>query len=138
MSLHMVAIQLPGLPGFVMFPVAFLFYEETLGEREGRGGLSGGVVAALIQVLRFPDSGEHPDQDIQSGTVHLVGRAGCVAVFSRKTEKYCGLCVGFSMGFLWRAAFLVYLFLISLIDLPAALVTAGLRLSLRFLIFGKL
>ena len=93
-------------------------------------------MAALIKCCDFLIQGNIPIRIFNPALSILLEGLAVAAVFTyaERRKSTVGFVSVFSMGFLWRAAFLVYLFLISLIDLPAALVTAGLQLSLRFLI----
>lgn len=135
--LHMAAIQLPGVPGFVMFPVAFYFMRKSyLASGKADAVFQVALVAALIKCCDFLITGNIPIRILNPAFSILLEGLAVALVFAyaerRKTDV--GFASVFSMGVLWRAVFLSYLFLISLIDLPAALVTDGLQVSLRFLL----
>ena len=87
-------------------------------------------------MLRFPDSGNIPIRILNPAlSIVLEGLAvALVFAYAERRKIAIGFASVFSMGVLWRSIFLFYLFLISLIDLPAALVTDGLQVSLRFLL----
>lgn len=135
--LHMAAIQLPGLPGFVMFPVAFYFMRKGyLATGKADAVFQIAIVAALIKCCDFLIPGNIPIRIINPAlSILLEGFAVALAfAYAERRKAAVGFASVFSMGVLWRAVFLFYLFLISLIDLPAALVTDGLPVSLRFLL----
>ena len=135
--LHIAAIQLPGVPGFVMFPVAFYFMRKAY-LSTGKPGVvfQVALVAALIKGCDFLVPGNIPIRILNPAlSILLEGLAVAVVfAYAEKRETAVGFASVFSMGVLWRAVFLFYLFLISLIDLPATLVTDGLQVSLRFLL----
>jgi len=135
--LHMAAIQIPGVPGFVMFPVAFYFMRKSyLASGKADAVFQVALVAALIKCCDFLITGNIPIRILNPALSILLEGLAVALVFAyaerRKTDV--GFASVFSMGVLWRAVFLFYLYLISLIDLPAALVTDGLLVSLRFLL----
>ena len=139
--LHMAAIQLPGVPGFVMFPVAFYFMRKSyLAIGKADSVFQVALVAALIKCCDFLISGNIPIRILNPAlSILLEGlTVAAVFVYAERRKTAVGFVSVFSMGFLWRAVFLFYLFLISLIDLPAALVTDGLQFSLRFLFLESL
>jgi hypothetical protein len=135
--LHMAAIQLPGLPGFVLFPVAFYFMRKAFLSTGKAGAVFPvALVAALIKCCDFLISGNIPIRILNPAlSILLEGLAvALVFAYAERRLSAVGFVSVFSMGVLWRAVFLFYLYLISLIDLPAALVTDGLLVSLRFLL----
>ena len=93
------------------------------------------LVAALIKCCDFLIPGNIPIRILNPAlSILLEGLAvALVFAYAERRNFAVGFASVFSMGVLWRAVFLFYLFLISLIDLPAALVTDGLQVSLRFL-----
>lgn len=135
--LHMAAIQLPGVPGFVMFPVAFYFMRKSyLATRKAGTVFQVALVAALIKCCDFLIPGNIPIRILNPVlSILLEGLAvALVFAYAERRKITIGFASVFSMGVLWRSIFLFYLFLISLIDLPAVLVTDGLQVSLRFLL----
>jgi hypothetical protein len=135
--LHMAAIQLPGVPGFVMFPVAFYFMRKAyLSTGKAVAVVQVALVAALIKGCDFLVPGNIPIRIFNPALSILLEGLAVALVFSyaEKRETAVGFASVFSMGVLWRSVFLFHLFLISLIDLPAALATDGLQVSLRFLL----
>ncbi|HEX5350654.1 MAG TPA: hypothetical protein VFW58_03415 [Trichococcus sp.] len=135
--LHMAAIQLPGVPGFVMFPVAFYFMRKSyLASGKAVAVFQVALVAALIKGCDFLVPGNILIRILNPALSILLEGLAVALVFSyaEKRETAVGFASVFSMGILWRSVFLFHLFLISLIDLPAALVTDGLQVSLRFLL----
>jgi hypothetical protein len=134
--LHLAAIQLPGVPGFVMFPVAFYFMRKAyLATGKADAVFRVALVAALVKCCDFLIQGNIPIRIFNPAlSILLEGLAvALVFAYAERRRFAVGFASIFSMGFLWRTVFLVYLFLISLINLPAALVTDGLQVSLRFL-----
>lgn len=139
--LHMAAIQLPGVPGFVMFPVAFYFMRKAyLSTRKPGVVFQVALVAALIKCCDFLIPSNIPIRILNPAlSIVLEGLAvALVFAYVERKKIAIGFASVFSMGVLWRSVFLFYLFLISLINLPAALVTDGLQVSLRFLILESL
>nr|WP_319216451.1 hypothetical protein [uncultured Trichococcus sp.] len=139
--LHMAAIQLPGVPGFVMFPVAFYFMRKAyLATGKPGAVFQVALVAALIKCCDFLIPGNIPIRILNPAlSILLEGLAvAFVFVYAERRKTAVGFASVFSMGVLWRSVFLFYLFLISMIDLPAALVTDGLQVSLRFLLLESL
>ena len=135
--LHMTAIQLPGVPGFVMFPVAFYFLRKSyLAIGKTAAVVQVALVAALIKCCDFLVPGNIPIRILNPAlSILLEGLVvALVFAYAERRKAAVGFASVFSMGVLWRSVFLFYLFLISLIDLPAALVTGGLQVSLRFLL----
>ena len=135
--LHRAAIAVPGLPGFVMFPVAFYFMRHAYkATGKAQAVVSVAAVAAMIKCVDFLVPGNDPIRIVNPALSIMVEGLAVALVFAYTEEK--GTAVGFvhslSMGVLWRGLFLGYLFLISLFGLPAALVTDGIRTSLRFLL----
>lgn len=139
--LHLTAIQLPRVPGFLMFPVAFYFMRKAfLATGKAVAVFQVALVAALIKCCDFLIPGNIPIRILNPAlSILLEGLAvAAVFAFAERRKAAVGFASVFSMGVLWRAVFLFYLFLISLIDLPAALVTDGLEVSLRFLFLESL
>lgn len=135
--LHMAAIQLPGVPGFVMFPVAFYFMRKAyLATGKAGAVFQVALVAALIKCCDFLIPANIPIRILNPALSILLEGLAVALVFAHaeRRKTTVGFASVFAMGILWRAVFLFYLFLISLIDLPAALVTDGLQVSLRFLV----
>ncbi|CZR08915.1 hypothetical protein [Trichococcus ilyis] len=135
--LHMLAIHLPGVPGFVMFPVAFYFMRKMyLSTGKATAVFRMAVVAAAIKCCDFLIPGNIPIRILNPALSILLEGLAVAAVFAyaERKKSAIGYASVFSMGVLWRAAFLLHLFLISLFGLSAALVTEGLLVSLRFLI----
>jgi hypothetical protein len=134
--LHMGAIQLPGVPGFLMFPVAFYFMRKAYVATGKAGAVSQvALVAALIKCCDFLIPANIPIRILNPAlSILLEGLAvALIFAYAERRNTTIGFASVFAMGILWRAVLLFHLFLISLINLPAALVTDGLLVSLRFL-----
>ncbi|WP_320163236.1 hypothetical protein [uncultured Trichococcus sp.] len=139
--LHMAAIQLPGVPGFVMFPVAFYFMRKAyLATGKPEAVFQVALAAALIKCCDFLIPGNIPIRILNPALSILLEGLAVALVFAYAERKKIaiGFASVFSMGVLWRFVFLFHLFLTSLFDLPAALVTDGLQVSLRFLFLESL
>jgi len=135
--LHMAAIQLPGVPGFVMLPVAFYFMRKAyLAIGKAGAVYQVALVSALIKCCDFLIPGNIPIRILNPAlSILLEGLAvALVFAYAERKRNAIGFASVFAMGVLWRAVFLFHLFLISRIGLPAALVTDGLQVSLRFLL----
>lgn len=139
--LHWAAVAIPGLPGFVMFPVAFYFMKEAY-QATGKAQtvVSVAAVAAMIKCVDLLVPGNDPIRIVNPALSIMMEGLAVALVFAYTEEK--GTAVGFghsfSMGVLWRGLFLGYLFLISLFGLPAALATDGILINLRFLLLESL
>ena len=138
LSLHMAAIALPGIPGFLMFPIAFYFMKKVY---DATGKTSSvfyiSVVAALIKLTDFLLPVSMAIRIINPALSILMEGFAVSLVFRFFYTKNTSLTVflqTFSMAVFWRILFLVYLFVISLYGLPAALVTDGIGSTLRFLL----
>jgi hypothetical protein len=136
--LHMAAIAFPGVPGFFMFPIAFYFMKKAY-DSTGKASsiFSVSLVAALIKLSDFLLPVSMAIRIINPAlSILMEGLAVCLVIkfFSLKKNSLAALFQTFSMGFIWRTLFLIYLFIISLFNLPAALVTDGIYYTLRFLI----
>jgi hypothetical protein len=138
LALHIAAIALPGLPGFLMFPVAFYFMKKVF---DATGKTSSvfyvSVLAALIKLSDFLLPVSMAIRIINPAlSILLEGLAVSLVLrfFPIKKTIPAAFLQPFSMAVIWRALFLAYLFIISLYGLPAALVTDGIVTSLRFLL----
>lgn len=139
--LHMAAIALPGLPGFVMFPVAFFFMRKVYHEnKETRAVFYAAVVAAGIKMVDFMIPGNIPLRIINPALSILMEGLAVALVFAYcwSRNKEFGFLESFSSGVLWRGMWTGYLLVISLFNLPAELVTSGLMIAMRFLILESL
>lgn len=139
--LHRAAIAIPGLPGFVMFPVAFYFMRRAYkATGQAQAVVSVAAVAAMIKCVDFLVPGNDPIRIVNPALSIMMEGLAVALVFAYTEEKgkAGGFVHSFSMGVLWRGLFLGYLFLISLFGLPAALVTDGILISLRFLLLESL
>ena len=106
--LHMAAIQLPGVPGFVMFPVAFYFMRKSyLASGKADAVFQVALVAALIKCCDFLITGNVPIRILNPALSILLEGLAVALVFAyaerRKTDV--GFASVFSMGVLWRAVF---------------------------------
>ncbi len=135
--LHLAAIAIPGLPGFLMFPVAFFFMHKVF-DATGRIGsifhIAG--IAAAIKMADFLLPVYLPIRIINPAICILLeglAVAGVYRIYVTRGQSLTGPAT-FFMGAAWRTIFLGYLFVISRFGLPAALVTEGIQVSLRFVI----
>lgn len=136
--LHIFSIALPGLPGLLMFPIAFIFmhqvYEST---RNPVSIIQTAVIAALIKLTDLFFGGLIPIYVINPALSLLMEGFAVALVFQYISKKQhivqLGHCI--SMGLIWRSIFLGYMLVLSRLNLPAGLVTSGWTVALRFLVF---
>jgi hypothetical protein len=135
--LHLWAVVLPGLPGFLMFPIAFYFmFKVYKATGESKSVLQTALVAAVIKLADFLVPGHIPILVINPALAILM--EGFAVSFVIKICRQKNISLGYlpalMFGICWRSLFLIHLFIISLFELPAGLVTSGLFTALRFLI----
>jgi len=135
--LHRAAIALPGLPGLLMFPIAFFFmHRAVLSSKSPDSAFLASLVAASIKLADFLLPGYDALRIVNPALSMLAEGLAVYVVMgycdSRKVS--IGALAAFGMGLLWRGAFSLYLLAISLYGLPAALVTGGWAYALRFLL----
>jgi hypothetical protein len=135
--LHLLAVALPGVPGFFMFPVAFYFMKKVY---DATGKASSvfyiSLVAASIKMADFLLPLADPIRIVNPAlSIVLEGLAvGLVFYYCAGHRVSLAYVHTLLMGVLWRTLFLGHLFIISLYGLPAALVTDGIAYTLRFLL----
>ncbi len=137
--LHKAAVALPGLPGFLMFPVGVFFMMRAC-DSTGRADSAfvAACVAASVKLTGFLVPGHDPIR-IVNPALSLLMEGLSVYVVIRAAGSAMGLGrlklpALFMMGFAWRAAFLVHLRITSLFNLPAGLATGPVMAALRFLV----
>lgn len=133
--LHIFSIPLPGLPGLLMFPVAFVFmhrvYDST---QEPISVIQIALVAACIKLTDLLFGGLMTIYVINPAISLIVEALAVTLVFSvvKKHPRSISFLDSFAMGWIWRGMFLGYMFVISRFSLPAGLVTSGWEVALRF------
>lgn len=133
--LHIFSIPLPGLPGLLMFPAAFVFmhrvYDST---QEPISVIQIALVAACIKLTDLLFGGLMTIYVINPAISLIVEALAVTLVFSvvKKHPRSISFLDSFSMGWIWRGMFLGYMFVISRFSLPAGLVTSGWEVALRF------
>lgn len=135
--IHQGAIALPGLPGFIMFPVAFYFMRKVyLETKEPKAVFYAAAIAAAVKLVDFLVPGYIAIRIINPALSILLEGLAVALVFAYcdRNDRVFGFLEGFSTGILWRSLWLMYMFMISLFELPAALITDGVIVSLRFLL----
>lgn len=135
--LHKAAIALPGLPGFLMFPIAFFFMHRAVDSTKSPdSAFLASLIAASIKFADFFLPGYDALRIVNPALSILAEGLAVYAVMSYCASRKVsiGSVQAFTMGFLWRAAFSLYLLTTSLFGLPAALVTSGWAYALRFLL----
>lgn len=135
--IHLAAIALPGLPGFLMFPIAFYFMKKVF---DATGQVWSifhiAVVAASIKMIDFLLPVYIPIRIINPALCILLEGLAVAGVYMlyRSWGRRLTYPAALTMGVAWRTVFLLYLGVISLFGLPAALVTDGIAVSLRFVL----
>lgn len=136
-TLHLASVALPGLPGALMFPIGFFCMVRV---RKDTGKTIApfyiATIAAAIKLVDFLLPG-HVTIYVVNPALAIVMEglavSGVYAVF-RSPKRVADYTRVLGMGILWRALFASYLFVISLYELPAALVTSGAVTLLRFVL----
>jgi hypothetical protein len=133
--LHIFSIPFPGLPGLMMFPVAFVYmhkvYEST---KEPVSVMHIAVVAASIKLTDLLFGGLMTIY-VVNPALSLMIEALTVTVFFqlvKNNQRNIYFLEVFAMGWIWRAIFLGYMVILSIFSLPAGLVTSGWGIALRF------
>lgn len=131
--LHVLAVPFPGLPGFFLFPAAFILINKAV-ESTGKKDiiLQMSLIAAGLKCLDFLIPGNDPIRIINPALSILM--EGSALYAGLLISKHKSLSFNFLMGFVWRGAFLGYMLLISSVGLPAGLVTSGLGVAVQFLV----
>lgn len=133
-GLHLASVALPGLPGFVLFPLAFFFMQRAyLATCQTSAVFSAAVVAALIKMTDFLVPNPVPILIVNPALALLLESAAVAVIMIYRKDRELRVPDFFAMGIVWRGVFLLYMLLINLYDLPAGLVTSGPAVALRFL-----
>ncbi|NLF29189.1 MAG: hypothetical protein GX592_14950 [Clostridiales bacterium] len=135
--LHLASVALPGLPGALMFPIGFFCMYR--GYKSTGKAIAPSYIAAISAAIKLVDfllPGHVVIRVVNPAlSILMEGLAvsGVYALFRSpgRAADYARVLV---MGVLWRALFALYLFVISLYGLPAALVTSGASTLLRFVL----
>ena len=134
--LHRMAVLLPGLPGALMFPIGYYWMskaQKTTGEVSAP--LEIAAIASAIKLADFLIPGTDPIRVINPALSILMEGLAVTAVCALGlTKRFPLFFKVLGMGIIWRGMFSVYLYLISMIDLPALLVTSGMGTLLRFVL----
>ena len=135
----MAAILIPGLPGLIMFPVAFFFMKKAYDSTGNAGAvIFVALVAAVIKLTDLLLPGLTPIFVINPAVaIILEGLAVGVVLhyyYGRSGTRLAFISV-LAMPLLWRAVFLVDQYVISLFGLPAGLVTNGPAIAMKFLLW---
>jgi hypothetical protein len=139
--IHLAALPIPGLPGLLMFPVAFFFMKKAY----DAGGKMWAVfyaaaVAAAIKLTDLFLPGLTPIFVVNPAVaIILEGLAvGLIMHYRSVPEKKLSYLEVLAMPLLWRAVFLCDQYIISQLGLPAGLVTNGPAVALKFLLWESL
>lgn len=127
----------PGLPGLLMFPLAFAFMKQ--------GYNATGKISSVFWMSSIAASVKLVDLWVPGNALYLVvnpavsllleGLAfACVVSILKNESFHFGWLSCFSMGVIWRAGFLLYMLGVAYVGQPAGLVTSGLAVALRFLL----
>jgi hypothetical protein len=139
--LHWAAIALPGLPGFLMFPFAFFFMYKAV-QTSGQAGsaLGAALVAAGIKLLDLALPGNIPLRVLNPALSILLEGVVVMLVSYYLLKKGIKWQVWhiFTAALGWRLLFLGNLAIILQFGLPAALITDGILVTLRYLLLESL
>ena len=140
-ALHWAAIALPGLPGFLMFPVAFFFmYKAIQTTGQPSSALGAALVSAAIKLLDLALPGNIPLRVLNPALSILMEGLVVLLVSRYLLRKGCTWKIWhvFIASFGWRLLFLGNLAIILQFGLPAALITDGILVTLRYLLLESL
>jgi hypothetical protein len=133
--LHIFSITLPGLPGLLMFPIAFIFmhrvYEST---QDLLSVFHIALIAAFIKLTDLAFGGLMMIYVLNPALSLLFEALAVILILSyvKRHQLSINFKESFTMGILWRGVFLGYMWVISKFSLPAGLVTSGWGVALRF------
>ena len=135
-ALHRIAVLLPGLPGALMFPIGYYWMNKaykTTGEVSAPLAIA--AIAASIKLVDLLIPGADPIRVINPALSILMEGLAVAAVCALGLRKRIPMFFKvLGMGIIWRGMFAVYLYGISLLGLPALLVTSGVATLLRFVL----
>lgn len=140
-GLHKAAVFLPGLPGFLMFPVAFYFmnsvYKST-GKPAAVFLIS--IITAAFKLFDFVLPSYDAVRIVNPAVSILMEGLAVSLVFKLISPKgkLLRYIQALGMGVAWRMMFAIHLLIISLFGLPAALVTSGIAVAFRFIFVESL
>jgi hypothetical protein len=121
----------------LMFPMGFwCMYRAQKSTGKAAAPLHIAMVAAAIKRVDFLMPGYDAIRVVNPALSILLEGLAVTAIYAlqRSPAKVPGYLQVLGMGVLWRTLFAGYLFLISLFNLPAALVTSGAVSLLRFVL----
>jgi hypothetical protein len=131
--IHFFSVPVPGLPGFLLFPAAFIVMTKAVESTHKKDiVLQMSLIAAGLKLLDFLIPGNDPIRIINPALSMMMEGSAVYAVYWISNRST--LVTNFTMGVLWRGIFLGYMVLISQFGLPAGLVTNGLGIALQFLV----
>lgn len=139
--IHWAAVALPGLPGFLMFPIAYLFMDRAVSDTGlPSAAFHVSLVAAMLKFTDFLIPGHDALRIVNPALSILFEGLAVYAVIRYLSPQRRSVqpVQAFAMGFAWRGLFLIHLWAISLFGLPASLVTDGLGSSMCFLLVESL
>ena len=139
--LHLLSMTIPGLPGLLMFPIAFIYMQKVYKATETVSSIvyiSGIAASIKLSDLLFRSL---PSIYVINPALSLLLEGISVAIVILFVDKYTHN-LGFRdclvMGLIWRGAFLGHLWIISNISLPAGLVTSGWQVAMQFLVIESI
>jgi hypothetical protein len=115
--LHIFSIPFPGLPGLLMFPVAFVFmhrvYDST---QEAMSIVQVACVAASIKLTDLLFGGLITIYVINPALSLILEALAVALVFSlvKEHQRRINFVDSFAMGWIWRGVFLGYMLIISM------------------------
>lgn len=131
--IHVLALPFPGLPGFLLFPCAFILMHKAVtstGKQDIVIQMS--MIAAGLKLLDFMIPGNDPIRILNPAlSILMEGVAVYAVILLRKPIPLSSTLL---MGLLWRGAFLIYMVSLSQYGLPAGLVTNGFLVAFNFLV----
>lgn len=136
-ALHLAAVALPGLPGAFMFPIGFWCMAQVRkATQKAYAPLGIAIVAASIKLVDFLVPGYDAIRVVNPALSILLEGLAVAVVYTAVAApgRVRDYVKALGSGVLWRTLFAVYLFAISLLGLPAGLVTSGIGTLLRFVL----
>ncbi len=134
--LHLFSMAIPGLPGMLMFPIAFIFMHRVYDQTQDL--LSVIQIALVASSIKLTDLmfGGLPTIYVVNPALSLLIEGLAVAMilaYVTHKQTFIRFHHCFFMGWIWRVVLLGYMLILSRFDLPAGLVTNGWTIALRFL-----
>ncbi len=136
--------MIPGMAGFIMFPIGFYFMNRALKTSGTLWGISGtAVVASGIKLLDLFLPGLPAIYTINPAIcilIESVAVIGTYYIFVRDTEKerHVGFAYIVSSSAAWRMTFILYSIILGILSISTEFIRQGSAHIVQFLLLGTL